>query len=113
MATMIVYSVDMWGHVPADCCAAYGCKCVNALDEDEHNDDACDCGQDMNEHFRCGSFEIDDEHSDDADVLKALGEEGYLSEKGVAECEIEDDGSEGPWRVQDKQGRCVLMVGRE
>lgn len=102
-----VYSLDMWGHVGADC-VEHDCQCMVAVDgasEDapkEHDENACQCGENCNQQFAAG--EIDVTGDDDDTILDALFASGHLSEKGRAECEI-DDYSNGPIDVNDREGR--------
>ena len=128
---MIIYSVltlDMWGHVGADC-HEYSCECMIPCPEcpdDEarpsceqckgtgeiHDDDACSCTEECNAQYRAGRIEVDD-GADDAALLKTLHERGYLSDLGLKECTI-DDFTDGSWLdVNDAQGRRILALQLE
>lgn len=103
MQTYQVYSLDMWGHVPADC-SDHDCPCmVNG----EHDDDACECHENCNQQFRCGTIDVSSD--EDSAILEALHLEGFLSEKGREVCEIYDY-SDGPLDVLDDAGRRMFML---
>lgn len=107
MSRFIVYSLDMWGHVPADCCAAYGCKCINVHDEEMHNEDTCECHEDMNDRFRLGT--LDAEGADDASLVATLIAEGYLDE-AARTLAVVDDCGDGTIGIHDSKGRAVLYL---
>ena len=55
-----VWNVECWGHASKDCCASYSCGCVTSDDEGEetHDDDACQCGFEMNDRAPVGSVDV-------------------------------------------------------
>jgi hypothetical protein len=106
-----VFSLDMWGHVSADCCPGYGCKCmvVDMVDDTyTHDDDACECHEDCNAQYRCGTIDVP-EDANDAAILDALAKEGFLNELGRKVAEI-DDYSDGPLDVNDDAGRRLFHL---
>jgi hypothetical protein len=107
MVRYTVYSLDMWGHVPADCCASYGCDCVDE-ETGEHNDDRCDCHEECNDQFRVGGVDIPDEASDMA-ILDALADAGFLTELG-RKVAVVDDYSDGPLDINDAEGRRLFHL---
>jgi hypothetical protein len=103
----------MWGHVPADC-VQHGCPCVLTKDERGpcHDDDACTCSEECNDQFRAGTIEIADDANDDA-ILDALRAGDFLSEKGRAECRIDDYGDGSTLDVNDDDGRRIFHLIEE
>lgn len=132
-----VRSLDMWGHVSADCTEG-DCSCVAQCEECEgegygfdehgnltgieceecggngtvHDDDACECTEECNDQFKSGTIEVSEDADNDA-ILQALLEERLLSEKGRKECVI-DDYSDGSFLdVNDKDGRRIFHLVKE
>jgi hypothetical protein len=108
--TWIVISPDVWGHVGADCCAAYDCPCVDdgvGEGEPTHDDDACECHEECNNWFKVGKIEVPKDASGKA-ILDALAE-GFLTRKGREECTLEDYAN-GCLDVHDGAGRLVLQL---
>lgn len=105
----VVYSLDIWGHVAADC-IQWGCPCVLGDDPSalQHDDNACDCTEDCNEQFRVGEIEVSEDATDDA-ILNALADDGFLTELGRKVAEI-DDYSDGPLDVNDNDGRRLFHL---
>lgn len=113
-----VYTLDMWGHVPADC-IGHGCPCVTTIEPDEdpsgpedtverhsHDDDACQCHEDCNQQFRHGTITVAKDATD-ADILTALTEEeGFTFSPET----VLDDSSDGPIDVNDADGRRLLHL---
>jgi len=114
-----VYTLDMWGHVGADC-IGHGCPCVTQRDTEEdslgesaaiaaceatatHDDNACQCSEDCNEQFRRGTITVPRDASD-AQVIEALESAGFAFPKGT---EV-DDYSDGPLDLNDADGRRLL-----
>jgi hypothetical protein len=105
-----VFSLDMWGHVPADCAAEHGCPCMV---DGAHDDNRCNCSEDCNAQYRCGSIKPDADLIDDDDViLDALLAEGLLSDKGRAVCTVQD-WSDGPLEIEDDAGRRIFHLEPE
>lgn len=109
-----VLSLDMWGHVPADC-HEYGCPCMlmPELPDDEpvHDDDKCECHEECNQQFKAGTLETYGD--EDGTILDALLTEGFLSEQGREECTIEDTGDGTMLDVTDKAGRRIFALQLE
>lgn len=101
-----VFNLDMWGHVSADCCGSYKCSCISESEDGEelHDDNACNCTEECNDKWRCGAIDVQDD-ADDQALIKALFEEGFLSEKGLKEASIDDYSDGTVFDVVDKQGR--------
>lgn len=102
MAKYEVLSCSLVGHMPSECCAAYGCPCVvrdeadeegaKDADEDGHDDERCECGVEVNDLHRASMIEVPDDPSDEA-LLKALCD-GYLV-PGTTLDEVEFDSGDG------------------
>lgn len=111
-----VYSLDMWGHVPADCSAEYGCDCVKASnhgdDPPEHDDNACTCSEDCNDRHKVGTLDVPDGMKD-AEIIAALHAEGFLTDKGkdVATVDVATDGS--MLDIVDAEGRRLFSLETE
>lgn len=116
-----VYTLDMWGHVPADC-VSHGCPCVTPHDENEdhlgeaaavdareatatHDENACQCSEDCNQQFRRGTVTVPKDATD-AQVIAALVEDGFSFPAGT----VLDDYSDGPLDVNDADGRRLLHL---
>ena len=111
--TWNVINPDMWGHVPADCSGAYGCKCVKTVDDkDVHDDDHCECHEEENDRRKCGSFELD-EDADDAAIIRALVEEGFFNEKALTRTKVEDFSDGYEIDIVDNDGRKLYVLQRE
>jgi hypothetical protein len=113
-----IHTLDMWGHVGADC-VEHDCPCmVPDLDnsaEDApkvHDDDACQCSEDCNQQFRRGTLTVPTDTGkewhvrDDSAILKALSEEGFAFPPGT----IVDDYSDGLLYINDADGRRLLHL---
>jgi len=101
-----IHTLDMWGHVSADC-AGHGCPCM-VTDEhgnDGHDENKCDCHEDCNQQFRRGTLTVP-ENTDDAALLAALVEEGFTFPPGT---EVHDY-SDGPLDINDADGRRLLHL---
>lgn len=85
-----VWSLDVWGHSPLNC-----------------DDNACQCGYDVNDRFRVGSVEIPDTATD-AELLEILENDGYIH---ADKCAV-DDFSDGTVIGIDSKstGRPLLML---
>ena len=103
-----VFSLDMWGHVSADC-ADHNCPCMV---DGEHDDNRCDCYEECNAQYRCGSIDLDGDSPDDTAILDALLAEGLLSDKGRAVCTIEWYGF-SYYDVNDDAGRRIFYLESE
>ncbi len=102
MTRYTVHTLDMWGHVPADC-VSHGCSpCVT---DEKHDDDACQCHEDCNQQFKRGTIEVPKDATDAA-VLAALTEDGFSLPAGS----VLDDYSDGPLDVNDADGRRLLHL---
>lgn len=130
-----VFSLDMWGHVSADCCQGYGCPCmVKCPDCDEgiqdcdqcashvcdtckgketiHDDNACECHEDMNNRHKVGTIQVRESDSDSL-ILQTLRDDEYLSDEGLAKCSIEDcNGMGEDLDIVDKEGRRIFQLER-
>lgn len=105
-----VFSLDMWGHVSADC-TDHDCPCVSTDEEGNatHDDDRCDCHEDMNDRFRTLSIEVPDSPTDEQ-ILDALGE-WHLSEHGRKVASIDDANGMGEdLAVVDTEGRMLFTL---
>lgn len=120
----LVFTLDMWGHVPADC-HEFSCECMKPCPEcpdddarpscetckgtgEIHDDDACSCHEDLNAQHSAGRIDAGD-HYTHATILQTLIDDGYLKEAAATECEIEDPNGMDEWlEVNDKQGRRLL-----
>ena len=101
-----VISPDVWGHVSADCCASFDCPCIAG---DEHDDNACECSEDVNDWHKVGAIDVADDGSDAA-ILDALGE-AYLTREGRAVATLDDYNGMGEHiDVCDEQGRLLLQL---
>lgn len=105
-----IHTLDMWGHVPADC-AKHDCPCVtyhgNARqDMATHDDDKCECSEDCNQQFRRGTLTVPKD-SDDAAILAALAGDGFTFPLGTT---VEDYYSDGALDVNDAEGRRLLHL---
>lgn len=132
----IVLSLDMWGHVPADCTEDCPCTkecdfCTEGVDDSSwsgprsrascttcggkgfvhDDDDKCDCHEDCNDQHRVGAIEVADD-ADDAAIIQALVTDGFLKEIALKQCEI-DDYSDGPLDVRDHDGRMIFALQPE
>jgi hypothetical protein len=110
--TYTVLSLDMWGHVGADC-ISFGCPCVDTREErgPYHDDERCQCAEECNNQHKVGV--IDTRDDSDTAILDALLEGGFLSDKGREECEI-DDASDGTMLdVNDQDGRRIFALQLE
>ena len=62
IATFQVWTLDVWGHLPSECCAEYDCACIGTCDDDgegvEHDENECTCSCDVNDRARAGAFEL-------------------------------------------------------
>ncbi len=116
-----IHTLDMWGHVGADC-VDHGCPCVTEHDAEEthlgesaalqarkatatHDENACQCSEDCNQQFRRGTLTVPKDATD-SQILAALVEDGFSFPKGT---EI-DDYSDGPLDVNDADGRRLLHL---
>lgn len=116
-----IYTLDMWGHVSADC-IEHGCPCVTQHDTEEdslgesaardarqatatHDDNVCQCSEECNQQFRSGTLTVP-ENVDDTALLAALVEEGFTFPPGT---EV-DDYSDGPLDINDGEGRALLRL---
>ncbi len=106
-----VYTLDMWGHVGADC-PDHDCSCMvpdpdNAAEDAPkvHDDNACQCSEDCNQQFRRGTLTVPKDAHNGA-ILSSLGELGFTLPVGA---EVEDR-SDGPLDVNDAQGRRLLHL---
>lgn len=112
--TYTVLSLDMWGHVPADC-IKYGCDCVDMPElpdaEPVHDDDKCRCSEECNNQHKVGTIDV--RNDEDETILDALLTDGFLSEQGREECEIDDYTDGTMLDVNDKDGRRVLALQLE
>jgi hypothetical protein len=106
MKTYTVLSLDMRGHVPADCCGAYECPCVN--EAGEHDDNACECHEDMNASYKCGTLEVED--TSDADILDALLVAGYLTPHGRMIADVDDYSDGSQFDIVDSDGRKLFSL---
>jgi hypothetical protein len=96
-----VFSLDMWGHVPADCCVSYGCNCVKVSEDGwEHDDDRCSCHEDCNQQFLKGEITVDGE------IIRTLQDEGYLSDGDFCL----EDYQNGEVEIFDKEGRRIFHL---
>ena len=114
-----VISLDVWGHVSAECDA--GCPCVH---DGEHDDNACQCTCNINAAYRAGTVrvqEIEIEHNlapdgswtehtftswqcSDAEVIGAL-----IRDDAAEGCEV-DRFSDDEWHVTDANGRPIVGI---
>jgi len=102
-----VISPDMWGHVPSDCCQSYGCNCV--ADDGTHDDETCGCHEFENDRHTVGSLDLS-EDAPDADFIRALVIEGFLTDAALTEATINDIGDGFELDIHDKEGRKVLVI---
>ena len=116
-----IHTLDMWGHVGADC-VEHGCPCVTLHDTEEdslgesaaiearkatasHDENACQCSEDCNQQFRRGTLTVPKDATDAA-LLAALVEEGFTFPPGT---EVRDY-SDGPLDIDDADGRRLLHL---
>ena len=111
-----VINPDVWGHVSADC-TLYDCPCVKqvkAFPSDTkpttvHDDNACECHEDVNDWFKVGAIDVADDATDDA-ILDALAD-GYLTREGRAIVTLDDCNGMGEHLdVRDGEGRLILQL---
>ena len=117
-----VYTLDMWGHVGADC-IGHGCPCVTQRDTEEdslgesaavdareatatHDENACDCSENCNQQFRHGTFTVPKDTSDAAFLAALAEDQGFTFPEGATL----DDYSDGPLDVNDADGRRLLHL---
>lgn len=110
MKTYKVFSLDVWGHSHADCCALYGCDCIGT-DEDtgeETLSDDCQCeGYTVNDRCSCGTIKIDEDVSGEQ-ILAVLDNDGYIHKN---KCVIGDDSDDMLLFVNSvKDGRPLLQL---
>jgi len=107
-----VLSLDMWGHVPADC-HKHGCPCMLTTDErgPYHDDDACECHEDCNNQHKVGTIET--RNDEDKTILEALLDAEFLSAEGREKCEIDDYTDGTMLDVLDDDGRRVFALQLE
>lgn len=104
-----VRSLDMWGHVPADCCTGYDCPCVSVEDGVEtHDDNACDCQETCNAEYRAGTVEVTDD--EDATLIAALITDGFLEEEARALARVDDYTDGTMLDIVDDAGRRVFHL---
>lgn len=99
-----IYTLDMWGHVPADC-TEHGCPCV--AEDGAHDDDHCDCHEECNAQYARGTIEVTDDASD-SNILHQVALCGF----DVSGCEL-IDWANGEVDINDQDGRRVLYLQAE
>ncbi len=107
-----VYSLDMWGHVPAECCSGYSCTCIEVNEEtgkETHDDNACTCCEEMNDKFRQGEIEVFDGMTD-AQIILALYNCGFLSDHGKDVASVDDYTDGSMLDILDDKGGKILSL---
>jgi hypothetical protein len=109
-----VWSLDVLGHVPSECCAAYGCPCIllsleNDEGEQEHDSNVCECSCSVNDRSRVGTVEVTD-NGTDHDILIALSGE-FLQTSALDQVEIDDSSGMGDdLYVQTLEGEPIFQL---
>lgn len=126
IVTWAVYSLDMWGHVPADCDPSYDCDCCKPCEACQslsndceqcdgkawyHDDNACECHEDCNDRHKIGTIQTRENDSDSL-ILQTLIDDGFLKADSFERVTI-DDYSDGSFLdVNDRDGRRIFSLER-
>lgn len=112
----LVLSVDMWGHVSADCCPSYECDCCDETQSEpgewSHDDDACECHEEENDRHKVGTIEAEETVEDDH-LVWLLFEGGFLTDKGRKVAKVEDYSDGYELDVVDDKGRKLFVLQKE
>lgn len=105
MTTWIVISLDMWGHVHADC--EEDCPCGGP------DADCCDhCGEEENNRHKVGAIEAADEATD-AELIELLISEGFLAELARNKVALDDYSDGYEIDVVDDDGRKLFVLQKK
>lgn len=102
-----VLSLDMWGHVSADC-AAHGCPCIDP-ETTEHDDNACECHEDTNDQHRIGEIQVC-EGASDAELIQTLIDDGFIDEDRRENAIVDDYSDGSTLDINDREGRRVYHL---
>jgi hypothetical protein len=106
-----VFSLD----VSADC-PEHGCPCIiePGTLRARHDDDGCQCHEDMNDRHQVGTIEIADTQESDSEIIGVLIDRGYLTAAARDLAVIDDCNGMGEFlTVEDSEGRQILMLEAE
>lgn len=77
-----------------------------------HDDNACECHEDMNDRFGVGSIEIS-EGADHARILGALSMDGYIGSASDAQVEDTGAGDGDSLDIKDEDGRMLYVLEKQ
>lgn len=136
-ATFQIWTLDVWGHVPADCSPEYDCPCCRAVEDEgepvepsdgepaafDHDSDACQCDISVNDRSRQGTVDVEE-----TETMHNLNPDGSPSEHtfrswkcsdaallaalGLALTSVVEWLDKDYCDVSDEQGRPLLQVER-